>query len=477
MICKNNASIFAVLLLTLSTLSSAQYCGFASFNVLARKNRRGRCVLSVSLRVSLGARFTDPLGAAQAGGYYLDTRTGAYGALTTPGNNPRTSTSPKTYRDVWRKTLGTTGYGDIDIEFPYIRASSTRSRGQFCHGALRKDSIQVDENCTRVSKKMRTNLRLKRGDDVAFVIDNTGSMADDIESVQLLATNIVSTISASPSWRIAFVYYNDPAAGVLLDFTDDLTQIYATIAALSASGGGDTPEHVYSGLKAALDMAWRPDASRTIITMGDAPPKDPEPGTGLTEEDIVALANTVNVIADVTPSVRSLAPRNASAGVRQVVDDSVTIAVPVPGASPLMMISVDNSASTTTAFESLSNGTDGKTFPVTDASEVVDAIIEAVKEVIPPPPLCEAVESDATVSVVCREDKRLMCVQNDNTCSLQFRYTDNYEGDNGTGVAVPGETCVPLTEQSSTVWFDFEWYSPADGGKWIFDSFTTGTCV
>ena len=44
------------------------------------------------------------------------------------------------------------------------------------------------------------------------------------------------------------------------------------IAALSPSGGGDAPEAVFDGLRAAGVQAWRTHSRRTAILIGAAPP-------------------------------------------------------------------------------------------------------------------------------------------------------------------------------------------------------------
>ncbi len=64
-----------------------------------------------------------------------------------------------------------------------------------------------------------------------------------------------------------------------------MATVQSAILALKASGGGDTPETVYSGVINALQGngigLWRERAYKVIFLMGDAPPLDPEPFTGI----------------------------------------------------------------------------------------------------------------------------------------------------------------------------------------------------
>lgn len=55
-------------------------------------------------------------------------------------------------------------------------------------------------------------------------------------------------------------------------FTSEVSVIKERLRELYASGGGDGPEAVTAALKAVLDMAWRPSATRLAVVITDAPP-------------------------------------------------------------------------------------------------------------------------------------------------------------------------------------------------------------
>ena len=138
--------------------------------------------------------------------------------------------------------------------------------------------------------------------DIAFVIDSTGSMVDEIGAVQQNVGQLVSRIGAiDPDFRVALVDYKDEPAEdsdyqsrLDVDFTTDVNAFSAALNSLVATGGGDTPESVYSGIMTALGLGWRAGAKKLVIQIGDAAAKDPEPLTGYTLESVRQRALAVD---------------------------------------------------------------------------------------------------------------------------------------------------------------------------------------
>ncbi len=157
------------------------------------------------------------------------------------------------------------------------------------------------------SKKGEINQIIKqnKGLDICFVIDTTGSMGDDIENAKENMNKIIASLSGkTEDYRVAIVDYRDfPEEGdeydypakVQLKFTNDTNKITSTINGLDLGNGGDTDETVYSGIMTALSLNWRPDAEKIIIVLGDAPPKDPEPNTGYTYEQVLCALYNADV--------------------------------------------------------------------------------------------------------------------------------------------------------------------------------------
>ncbi|XP_059410430.1 von Willebrand factor A domain-containing protein 7-like [Carassius carassius] len=107
---------------------------------------------------------------------------------------------------------------------------------------------------------------------LAFVIDTTGSMSDDIAEAKRIAFNIIDSKKGTqdePSEYI-LVPFNDPDFGPLLRTTDP-DVMKSEISKISANGGGDIPEMCLSALQLALTGA---PSSSYIYVFTDAPPKD-----------------------------------------------------------------------------------------------------------------------------------------------------------------------------------------------------------
>lgn len=132
--------------------------------------------------------------------------------------------------------------------------------------------------------------------DLAFVIDTTGSMGEDIAEVkQNMTAYLDALIEKGIDYRIAIVDYRDFADRtddsedypykVDIDFTNNTTAIRNAINSLDLGYGGDDEETVYSALVDGLtSLSWRDDAGKAAIIMADADALDPEPHTGYTFE-------------------------------------------------------------------------------------------------------------------------------------------------------------------------------------------------
>ncbi|MEO7311535.1 MAG: carboxypeptidase-like regulatory domain-containing protein [Chitinophagaceae bacterium] len=116
--------------------------------------------------------------------------------------------------------------------------------------------------------------------DIAFVVDATGSMGDEIEFLKLELEDVLRKTFDQFSdldLKAASVFYRDHGDEYLTkheDFNDDLVKVLNFIKLQKAGGGGDTPEAVESAMNTALDsLSWRPDAGvKLMFLVLDAPP-------------------------------------------------------------------------------------------------------------------------------------------------------------------------------------------------------------
>lgn len=116
--------------------------------------------------------------------------------------------------------------------------------------------------------------------DIAIVIDTSGSMKDAIQAAQATAIDAANRISAAGG-RVALVGFTDAGeanpAEVRSDFTSDPAVFSAATNALTANGGGDTPEAGLHAINTALNqLSWQDGADRSIILITDSTYHDPD---------------------------------------------------------------------------------------------------------------------------------------------------------------------------------------------------------
>ncbi len=116
--------------------------------------------------------------------------------------------------------------------------------------------------------------------DLVFLIDATGSMADEIAKLKATLRTIADDVAALPSRPdtcFSLVAYRDKTDAFLLrshDFTGDLGAFQKVLDQLQADGGGDEPEAMNEALFEAVHaLSWRGDgATRLMVLLADAPP-------------------------------------------------------------------------------------------------------------------------------------------------------------------------------------------------------------
>ena len=120
--------------------------------------------------------------------------------------------------------------------------------------------------------------------DLVFVQDCTGSQGSYISSatknIELICNNIYESgrLATREDLRIGLVAYRDhpPQDHTYVTknfgFSSDISEVHKNLSTLYASGGGDGPEAVTAALAEALNMDWRPYASKMVVLIADAPP-------------------------------------------------------------------------------------------------------------------------------------------------------------------------------------------------------------
>jgi CarboxypepD_reg-like domain/von Willebrand factor type A domain/Secretion system C-terminal sorting domain len=141
--------------------------------------------------------------------------------------------------------------------------------------------------------------------DVAFVVDATGSMQDEIDYLKAELDNIIIQIKDSLTTKnlnLGCVFYRDHTDEYLTkksDLTSDIQTTINFIKENNAGGGDDYPEAVDEALNTAINhLQWRPDAAaRMIFLVLDAPPhSDPEIINQLQRLVMQAAAKGIRII-------------------------------------------------------------------------------------------------------------------------------------------------------------------------------------
>jgi hypothetical protein len=116
--------------------------------------------------------------------------------------------------------------------------------------------------------------------DIAFVVDATGSMGDEINFLKAELNEVIfksKEISTSLNFRFASVFYRDHGDEYLtrtMNFSRVLSESISFITDQRAGGGGDYEEAVEIGLDSAINkLNWSEEArARILFLILDAPP-------------------------------------------------------------------------------------------------------------------------------------------------------------------------------------------------------------
>ncbi|MEM1056823.1 MAG: VWA domain-containing protein [Bacteroidota bacterium] len=159
---------------------------------------------------------------------------------------------------------------DLTVRLPGQQARTTETVRL---GRLRGDrtlTVQLDADAPRRTRAL----------DIAFAIDVTGSMGDELRYLTEEFRAIVERIEArydGVDLRFGLVAYRDHGDRFVVrerDFTARVPIMQGHLADLRARGGGDYPEAMDEAMDAALGLNWRPEATRLLFLVADAPPHD-----------------------------------------------------------------------------------------------------------------------------------------------------------------------------------------------------------
>jgi len=142
--------------------------------------------------------------------------------------------------------------------------------------------------------------------DIAFVLDTTASMQDDITQVK---ENLVKFLKQlKPKTRIALMEYRDKGSSFLnkidTDFTSNFDTIETALKNIKVDEGGDKPEAAFDALLSAKNtLSWGQDSKRVVLLITDAPPHPTTLDNKFDQSDVVSTYNAANVDIAIYPII------------------------------------------------------------------------------------------------------------------------------------------------------------------------------
>ena len=184
----------------------------------------------------------------------------------------------KTNDTVWAAITDNTGKAELWAELDGVKKEGDYVIG--CSGAQEVTANSFANGLNRI--EIKDGCSLSNTIDIAFVVDATGSMGDEIEFLKLELEDVIrNTFSkyADLDLNVGSVFYRDKGDEYVtrrIDFQTELLKVLNFIKLQRAAGGGDTPESVNEALRTALDsLRWHENArTKMLFLILDAPPHD-----------------------------------------------------------------------------------------------------------------------------------------------------------------------------------------------------------
>lgn len=131
------------------------------------------------------------------------------------------------------------------------------------------------------------------GLDLAFVVDATGSMTDELSFLKSEISDIVSAVQAvdeQMTLRFSLIVYRDTGDDYVtrvFDFTESLLEFQSNLGKQAPGGGGDYEEAVQEAYKKMNALSWRDgNVARVAFHMADAPAHTQDTAALLAEVEV-----------------------------------------------------------------------------------------------------------------------------------------------------------------------------------------------
>ena len=201
---------------------------------------------------------------------------------------------------LWRSR--TDNYGKAECWTSMFSDGATSSLKLSVNGEVQEDEVKVSwlqEGESKVNEFTLSGAKApEMAVDIAFIVDATGSMADEIDFLKQDITNIIDKVMQSQSGmkiRTGAIFYRDVSDEYLTvssNFNEELGVTRKFIQAQGAEGGGDYPEAVHTALECSLqELSWNSSAhARIAFMILDAPAHEDDAVKASLHESISSYA-------------------------------------------------------------------------------------------------------------------------------------------------------------------------------------------
>ena len=177
----------------------------------------------------------------------------------------------------------------VDItHFPQMSVifSAINDRNIFVQNLKKEDVIVLENGIQRpiisldlISAQNRVPV------DIIFVIDQTASMKDLINTVKDNVSHFVEQIRAHGfDFRLGMVRFSDTIEWISPKLTEDVPEFERWLTDIQTVGGGDDPENALEGLHIATSMPMRANSMHLVLAITDAQyHQKGDRGDGITE--------------------------------------------------------------------------------------------------------------------------------------------------------------------------------------------------